>query len=78
MCGVGGGGGKRAHTPLFCQIIIKSALNRLESKTKIFAVANDPRHPQNLDLLLHLSTKIQPIFKQICNREFYSIFQKKN
>ena len=47
------------HTPLFCQIYIKSALNWLESKTKIFGAAY---HPQNLDSLLHLKPKIQSIF----------------
>ena len=42
-CGKAGG-----HTPVFWQIIIKSALKSLEYiQTKIIGAANHPRQPQN-------------------------------
>ena len=50
--------------PFCCQISVKSVLNWLEYiQTKIFGAANHPRHPQNLDSLLHLDTKLDQIFK---------------
>ena len=54
--------GGRGLKNIFCQIIIKSELNWLESKTKIFGAANHPRHPQTLDSLLNLNTKIWLFF----------------
>ena len=54
------------------QIIIKSALGWLESKTKIFGVAIHLRHSQNLDSLLHLNTKYDKLKKSV----FWAIFVK--
>ena len=56
---VWGGVGVCAHTTFFCQIIMKSALNWLESKTKIFGAVNHPPHPQNQDSLFNLNTNIR-------------------